>query len=183
MRSRLHSYLAILTCLFFWLAGQFFVPLLGIEPDEAIFAGPLMPPKAWHYAIRFGHSHVALMIMSYIGTLKTLLYIPVFRIFRPGLWSLREPMLIAGAAGIWLFYLLLRRVAGSGAGLVGAALLATDSLYLLTTCFDWGPVALQHLLLISGVFLLVGFAQGPKREGSGALAGGRMFSGRARGVG
>ncbi len=166
MRSRLHSSLAILACLFFWAAGQFFVPLLGVEADEAIFAGPLLQPKAWHYAIRIGHSHVALMIMSYIGTLKTLLYVPVFRIFRPGLWSLREPMLIAGAASIWLFYLLLRRLAGHGAGLAGAALLATDSLYLLTTCFDWGPVALQHLLLIGGAFLIVGFAQEPKRPGA-----------------
>jgi Dolichyl-phosphate-mannose-protein mannosyltransferase len=180
LRSRWHSSLAILCCLFFWAAGQFFVPLLGVEADEGIFAGPLLQPKAWHYAIRVGHSHVALMIMSYIGTLKTLLYVPVFRIFRPGIWSLREPMLIAGAAGIWLFYLLLRRIAGSGAGLAGAALLATDSLYLLTTCFDWGPVTLQHLLLIGGAFLIVGFAQEHKRPGAERwLAGGCFLIGLA----
>jgi hypothetical protein len=38
-------------------------------------------------------------------------------------------------------------------------LLATDSLYLLTSCFDWGPVALQHLLILSGMLLLLGFYQ------------------------
>ncbi|HUB34446.1 MAG TPA: glycosyltransferase family 39 protein [Bryobacteraceae bacterium] len=180
MRFRLHSFLALLACFLFWVAGQFFVPLLGIEADEAIFAGPLLNPRSWHYAIRVGHSHIALMIMSYIGTLKTLLYLPMFRMFGPGVWTLREPMLVAGAASIWLFYLLLRRVAGDSAALIGAVLLATDSLYLLTTCFDWGPVTLQHLLLISAVFLLVRFAQGPKAVGAErSLAGGCFLVGLA----
>jgi hypothetical protein len=32
--------------------------------------------------------------------------------------------------------------------------LATDVCFILTTCFDWGPVALQHFLLLSGLLLL-----------------------------
>ncbi len=39
----------------------------------------------------------------------------------------------------------------------GCAALALDSLYLLTACFDWGPVALQHLLLIAGTYSWVRF--------------------------
>jgi hypothetical protein len=38
-------------------------------------------------------------------------------------------------------------------------LLAADSLYLITICFDWGPVALQHLLLLAGMLLLTKFHQ------------------------
>jgi len=68
-------------------------------------------------------------------------------------------MILAGAASVWMFYLLLRRVAGERAGMVGCILLAADSLYLLTVCFDWGPVALQHLLLLGGLVLLVRFYQ------------------------
>ena len=37
------------------------------------------------------------------------------------------------------------------------ALLATDSMWVLTTCFDWGPVALQHLLGVAGMGLVVIF--------------------------
>ena len=54
---------------------------------------------------------------------------------------------------------LLRRVAGERAAVFGCGLLAADSLYLLTICFDWGPVALQHLLLARRHVLLVGFYQ------------------------
>jgi hypothetical protein len=68
-------------------------------------------------------------------------------------------VLVAGAASVWLFYLLLRRIAGERAACIGCSLLAADSLYLLTTCFDWGPVALQHLLIVGGLLLAVHFHQ------------------------
>src|SRR5262249_42155200 len=106
-----------------------------------------------------GHSRIPLMLMTYLGTLKSWIYRPIFHILGTSIWVIRLPMLLAGAASVWLFYLLIRRVAGGRAGMVGCSLLAADSLYLLTVCFDWGPVALQHLLLVSGLLLLVRFYQ------------------------
>ena len=49
----------------------------------------------------------------------------------------------------------MRRTVGDWVALIGTALLATDPTFLLTTCFDWGPVALQHFLLVAGVLLLL----------------------------
>jgi hypothetical protein len=40
-----------------------------------------------------------------------------------------------------------------------AILLATDATYLMTTRSDWGPVALQHLLAMAGVYAGVRYAQ------------------------
>src|SRR5438132_761493 len=70
--------LALLACLVFVLAGQIFIPLLGIEDDESLFAAPLLRPKAWVFALKIGHGRVPLMIMTYIGTLKTAIYAVVF---------------------------------------------------------------------------------------------------------
>ncbi|HUA21194.1 MAG TPA: glycosyltransferase family 39 protein [Bryobacteraceae bacterium] len=151
--------LAVLQCAVFLLLGQAFVPRLGVEADEAVFAGPFFAPRDNLRTIQLGHSHFPLMVMDYIGTFKTLLYQPVVRTLRMNVWVLREPVLLAGALTIWLFYLLLRRCAGERAALAGCSLLAFDSVFLLTTCFDWGPVALQHLLLTAGMFFLVVFAQ------------------------
>jgi hypothetical protein len=176
LRQRLSSIVALASVLFFILAGQPFLPLLGIEDDESLFAAPLLHPHTWHWAIKNGHLRIPVMVMSYIGTLKTLLYTVVFHIARPSVWSTREPMLLAGAASIWIFYLLLRRTAGPRAAALGAALLATDSCYLLTSVFDWGPVALQHLLLTASLYLLVRFAQ---KRGHRALAGGFFLLGLA----
>ena len=145
-------------CLIFLASGWIFLPQLGLQNDEALFAAPLFPPKAAE-VVKIGHSRLPLMLMSYLGTLKSLLYRPVFALAGTGALAIRVPVLLAGAAGIWLFFLFLVRSAGYRAACVGCALLAADTLYLLTICFDWGPVALQHLLLVSGILLLLGFYQ------------------------
>lgn len=151
--------IAAAACAAFVIAGQFFIPLLGIEDDEALFAMPILQPKFWEFAIPIGKKQIALMLMTYLGTLKTLLYKPLLHWFGTGVWSVREPALVAGAASIWLFYLLLRRTVGERAAVVGCCLLAADTMYLLTSVFDWGPVALQHLLLTGGMLLAVHFYQ------------------------
>lgn len=155
--------IAAAACAAFLVAGQFFLPRLGIEDDEALFAMPILQPKYWEFAIPVGKRQLALMLMTYLGTLKTLLYKPLLHWFGAGVWSVREPALAAGAASIWLFYLLLRRTVGERAAVVGCCLLAADALYLLTSVFDWGPVALQHLLLTGGMLLAVRFYQQRER--------------------
>lgn len=152
-------YYAFAACLLFFLSGLIFIPHLGLQNDEAIIGDSLFEPKAVAYLIRIGHSRFPLMLMSYLGTLKSWIYRPLFHLLGTGIWVIRVPALLAGAASIWLFYRLLSRVAGQRAGILGCTLLAVDSLYLLTVTFDWGPVALQHLLLLGGVLLLVRFYQ------------------------
>jgi len=170
-----YHYHALISCLFFFIAGRALLPHLGIQNDEALFAAPLFDPRSG-YVIKIGHSHLPIMLMSYLGTLKSWIYVPIFQLFGTGISAVRDPMLLAGVAGVWCFYLLLLRVAGKRAAIIGCGLLATDSLYLITVCFDWGPVALQHLLLLAGFLLLVKFYQ----EGSAAaLAGGGFLLGLA----
>jgi len=151
--------LAYAAVLFYLLTGMPFLRHLGLENDEALFASPLFAPKAWHYKIRLFHSDFPLLLMSYLGTLKTFIYKPLFRWFGTGILVTRVPMLLAGALTVWLFYLFLRRIAGERTALIGCWLLAADSLFLLTSCFDWGPVALQHLLTVGGLLLVVHFYQ------------------------
>ena len=123
--------------IFFFLAGQPFIGGLGIQTDEALFAVPDFEPRAALYSVTIGHSQISLMLMSYLGCVKTLLYRPIFRLFGTGAYAVREPALLMGAASVWLFFLLLRRIAGLRAACIGCYLLAVDSVYLLTTCFDW----------------------------------------------
>jgi 4-amino-4-deoxy-L-arabinose transferase-like glycosyltransferase len=140
-------------------AGAAFVPWLGLENDEALFGTGLYQTAGLTYGRWvFGH-RVPVMLMSYLGALKTWLYALVFHFWTPCSYSIRMPMVIAGAANVWLLFALLRRLSSVRAAVLGAVLLATDASFLLTTTFDWGPVALQHLLLTAGVLLLVVFCQ------------------------
>ncbi len=101
------------------------------------------------------------MVMSYVGALKTWIYVPIFKIFGVSVWSVRLPMVLLGALTTWFFFRLCELSLGSAAALLGAALLATDPAFVMTDTFDWGPVAIQHFLLVTGCFCLVRFAQNP----------------------
>ena len=154
VRERICAATAIV---FFVLSGMAFIGSLGIEADEALPAGPFYQPKSWYYAWHFGHARIPLMHMSYLGMLKAWIWRPIFQYWGTGVWPLRFPALLAGAASVWIFYRFLRATVGARAAVIGCVILATDSQYLLTTTFDWGPVAFQHLLIGAGLLLLVKF--------------------------
>lgn len=157
--TRVSRRLAAVACGFFVAAGLAFIPHLGIQNDEALFGHVIFEPKAGLPTAKLLGMKVPLMLMSYLGAFKGWIYRQIFRAVRPNLWSIRVPMLLVGAATLWLFYKLLRRIAGNRAAVFGCSLLAADAIFLLTICFDWGPVALQHLLLVAGMLLVLKFYQ------------------------
>jgi hypothetical protein len=140
-------------CVLFVLLGCSLIPILGVQHDEALFAMTIWAP---HYMapVALGEYRFPAMLMTYLGGDKGYLYRAIFSLLEPNVWSLRLPVLFLGAATIALFFATLRRFVPDWAALGGAALLATDAMFLVTTTFDWGPLALQHLWTVAAVFLL-----------------------------
>ena len=157
-------------------AALLFLPRLGIEADEAMIANGIYDHGAPWYSWTFGGSELPVMIISYLGALKTWLYNPYFLMWAPGPVSLRLPTVLAGAVTLWLFFALLDRVAGRSAAWIGTLLLATDSIFLLVEATDFGFVALQFVLKLSAILLLLRFHRGGSRR---ALAGGFLLLGLA----
>jgi hypothetical protein len=157
----------LLSCCLTILAGCALIPYAGIQMDEALFTGPYYQPVQREFRLRLFHHDIPLMVMTYIGTLKTLLFWPLITIFRssfaahPSLaaWVFRLPTVLAGALTVYIFFYLTERAVSRSAAMAAALLLASDPTFLLTNTFDWGPVALEHLLLVTGCFFLVKFAQ------------------------
>jgi hypothetical protein len=161
------------SCCLTVLAGCALIPYAGIQMDEALFAGPYYQSVPREFRIRLFHHDIPLMVMTYIGTLKTLVYWPLIAIFRSGFeanplhaaWVFRLPTVLAGAITVCIFFYLAERSAGRLTAVIAALLLASDPTFLLTNTFDWGPVALEHLLLVTGCLFLVKYAQdGAKRD-------------------
>jgi 4-amino-4-deoxy-L-arabinose transferase-like glycosyltransferase len=153
-----------------------FVPRLGIEADEAMIANGIYGHGAPLYSWKFGGAEVPVMLISYLGALKTWIYNPYFAVWPPSPVSLRLPAVLAGVVTIWLFFNLLDRVAGRQAAWIGALLLATDSTFLLVETTDFGFVALQFVLKLSAILLLLRY----DRDGNSAyLAGGFFLLGLA----
>ncbi len=164
---------ALACCALFVVQGLAVLPYPGVQNDEALFAGGIYAPR-WGTFVRFAGQDVPVMLMSYLGAVKSILYLPILKAFGPSVYAIRLPMLFVGATVVWLLFLLLRRLAGPAIGLVGAALLASDPTFLLCTTFDWGPVAIQIVLFTGVVVLVVRHAQQSSRWSlplSGLLAG------------
>lgn len=158
-RSKTVQLPVFVTAGLFFVLALAFVPLIGIQNDESIFASVVYGPIAREFRLRaFGHD-VPLMVMTYLGALKSWIYALLYAIWTPSVWSLRLPPVIIGTATIGIFALLCTKASKLPlVALAGVLLLATDPSFFLTTVFDWGPVAFQHLFLVSGTLLVLHFA-------------------------
>jgi 4-amino-4-deoxy-L-arabinose transferase-like glycosyltransferase len=131
-----------------------FIPLAGVQNDESLFAVPLY--QAMTRDLRLFHHNIQLMVMSYVGTVKTFLWAPVLHLFGASVWSVRAPAVFLSALTILFFHRLLR-IAGASriAAGVCALMMATDPVFLLTNTFDWGPVAVEHFFAVTGCLCLL----------------------------
>jgi hypothetical protein len=156
--------------------GMLFVPRLGIEADEALVGNGIYEYGAPFYSWKWGASELPVMLLSYLGALKTWLYNLLFLATPPRPISLRLPMLLIAAATLGLFFTLLDRTVSRRTAWIGTVLLASDSSYLLMNAADYGPVTLQFFLKLSAILLILRFHRAGSRW---ALAGGFFLVGLA----
>lgn len=140
-------------------SGLVFIPRLGIEVDEAIVASGIYPHGDAWYSWHLGQDEIPVMLISYLGALKTWMYNAIFLVFPPGAMSLRLPTLLLGAATLWIFFRFLERSIGSAPAWIATLLLATDSSYLLMNTVDYGPVTFHFVFKLAALLLLVRFHQ------------------------
>ena len=158
MRTKGRTVAALaLLALAFTAAAMLFIPRLGIEADEALIANGIYERGAPLYSLQVRGNEIPIMLISYVGALKSWLYNPWFLLVKPTPVTLRLPMVILSAATLWLFFALLDQTIGRKAAWIGTALLATDSSYLLLSAVDYGPIAVQFVLKLSALLLLLRF--------------------------
>ena len=95
--KRLRWPAAILALLFFCL-GLPFLPLAGLQDDEVLFGSAVfhVPGSARFEADLFDRE-IPLMLLSYLGALKTWIYFPILDRIRPSYLTIRLPVLLIGA--------------------------------------------------------------------------------------
>ncbi|HSR08230.1 MAG TPA: glycosyltransferase family 39 protein [Bryobacteraceae bacterium] len=136
------------------LALQFcFLAAPGIEEDEALFVAPFLRGASSLYEWRWGAFHIPVMSMDYLGALKSWLYWPVFRVWHPGVWSMRLPACVLSVVTLLLFVDVARRAAGRRVALAAAVILATDAVFVLINVFDM-TVCLLLLATVAFLWLL-----------------------------
>jgi hypothetical protein len=155
--------LLLLISLGFVASGLLFIPRLGIEVDEALVANGIYAHGSPLYSWSVGGMEIPVMLISYLGALKTWMYSVLFIFFEPRPMSLRLPTLLLAAGSLWLFFSLLDRTVSRRAAWIGTLLLATDTSYLLMNAVDYGPVTLQFVFKLAALVLLAKFHQSGSR--------------------
>jgi hypothetical protein len=146
--------LCILAIQFFVAAACVLIPVIGTEDDELLFVPAVYwPGQALSSLALFGH-RVPTMLMSYVGADKTLLYGPILRHLPPTMWTLRLPAVLIGALTLWILFIATRRLANDEIAVALVWIVGTDTMFLMSTTFDWGPVAIQHLCVAAAFALL-----------------------------
>ncbi len=148
--------LQIAALLFFVGIGVLLIPLLGFEDDELVFVNLFFHPNDAFSRLPLSHGYaIPGLAASYVGAFKAWLYSPLFTLLPMTVWLVRLPAVLLSGLTIILTGRLLKQISGQVAATVGVLLLATDATFLFIATFDWGPVVLQSLLLVTSLLLAV----------------------------
>lgn len=148
---------ALWIVLFFVAAGLAFIGKAGLHFDAAYELACFYNCSSIAYKpTLLGHT-IPVMVIQYLGSLKAWLYWPLLTYLNVTPMVLRVPLLLTAAGSVWLSFGLLDRISGRPAAIAGSLLLATDSVFLIASTYDFGPIVLLHFFLLAGVLLLLTF--------------------------
>jgi 4-amino-4-deoxy-L-arabinose transferase-like glycosyltransferase len=131
----------------------------GLEYDETNFVPASLGgsnPSQGFVSTRF--AGVPVMVMPYIGALKSWLYAPLLAGHQGSPWLVRLPVVLIGLLTLVVLWLLSRRLLGPVPAALVVFLAASAQGFLWTTRVDWGPnaiAALCRVSLLSCLLLLV----------------------------
>ena len=122
----------------------------GLYYDEVDFVNAAIGGTASNGFISARVLGVPVMVMPYIGALKSYLYYPIFGAFGVSALTVRLPSILVAALGLFAWYkvgALVMKWRLSALGMLAA--MAVDPAYIFQAKLDWGPVVLQ--VLFSGL--------------------------------
>ena len=137
------------------LIGCWNLGIPGLQHDETLFCNAALggPTDAFVCQRLYG---IPVLLMPYIGALKSWIYAPIFAALPMNAWTIRLPAVVIGVAGgsllVWAVYLFF----GRRAAMFAAPLVLLDPSLLMHSRLDWGPTAVMFLTrgaVIAGVAL------------------------------
>ncbi len=102
------------------------------------------------------------LLMPYVGALKSYITAPIFSLFGVSSLSVRLPMILITAAALLLTYITTKKYFGRSLSLLVLFLLALDSSFIALTRVDFGPVVLGFVAKIAAIYFLSKFIKDQK---------------------
>ena len=111
------DWLALFFCLAFIGLASAWISEIGVQSDEALFSAGIYPPLG--PGVELLGKHRTLMLMSYVGAVKSYVWKPIVRNVGASAVATRLPAVLLGAITLWLFYVLMQRTLDARVALIG----------------------------------------------------------------
>jgi hypothetical protein len=152
-------HVTIVACLlFFLLSAGSSIRIPGLYYDEVLFVNAALGNTTGPF-INASVMGVPVMLMSYVGALKSYIYYPIFEALGVSPATIRWPAILISVVTLALVYLVATRFVSRGHALGVLALTATDPVFIGLSKLDYGPVALGALLRVGAVLAFLEFVR------------------------
>jgi hypothetical protein len=131
----------------------------AVHYDEALYVNAALGGIDQTTFMTKSFGPIPILLMPYIGALKSYLYYPIFGFFGVSPITMRLPMIFVTASALYLLHLFLRRRLGDLLAICVLLITAFNASFVIFTRLDFGPVVLDFLLKIVALYLLVQFVQ------------------------
>ena len=144
--------------LFFVVTAGSSIRTPGLQYDEMLFVNAALGTVDDSFVHRriLG---VPVMLMPYIGALKSYIYGPIFRLWGTSPATIRWPAIAISAVSLLLAYAIAQCLLPPGTALWVLALVATDPAFIFHTKLDYGPIVLATFFRLLTVLAFVLFVR------------------------
>jgi len=133
----------------------------GLYYDEVLFSNAAFGGDSdlFIYKRIFG---IPVMLMSYIGALKSWIYFPIFKYFLVDQFSVRFPMILIGGLTLFLNYKIIKELFGNSAAIIFIILSSVEPSTIFHTKLDWGPTTLMMFFRATSILFLIKYFKSKK---------------------
>lgn len=158
MERKNYKFLILIPLITYLFFALIYIHVPGINSDEILFGNAALGlvNNSTHIYIKAGDFPI--LLMPYIGALKSYLYYPIFKLFGVSVLSIRLPMILLSTVTIFIFYrVMLISTKSVFISFFAAMFLATHASFIAYTRADQGPVAINMFFRAMTIYLFLKF--------------------------
>ncbi len=129
------------------------ITFFGLSYDESLFINAAIQRDETTFIAKHWHGF-PIMVMNYIGALKSWLYYPIFKLFGVNLLSIRLPMVFLMYINIYLIYQIFIKYFSKTVVFGLIILLFTDFTFINLHKIDHGPTAIETFLKLLCLYFI-----------------------------
>jgi hypothetical protein len=166
MTNNIWRYISIiLPILFFGVLTSLYLDKPGLQTDEVLFANLSLGEINHTTYIARKIGGITFFVISYIGALKSWIFIPIFKIFGFNYFSIRIPMILLSIISLLMAYnvvnISFKKPFFAWWILVA---LVTESTFITMVRTDVGPIAIEYFCKILSILLIFKYLQNKKQS-------------------